>query len=257
MLTTGLVSITFRKLTSPEIIHLVRKSGLKSIEWGGDLHVPHGKVTAAREVRKRTEDAGLSVAAYGSYYRVGQNEREQAPFEDVLETAVELKAPTIRVWAGRAGSAATDAKARSRIIRETRRIADLALQENITISFEYHGNTLTDTNESAVQLLEEVDHDNVFSLWQPRSNGDTKQSLDGLRAVLPRLTNVHAFYWTTKNGDLQRRLLEEGAKPWARYLKLLRTSGRDHHVLIEFVRDDDPDNFLKDARTLTEWLAES
>jgi 3-dehydroshikimate dehydratase len=257
MLTTGLVSITFRKLTSPEIIHLVRKSGLKSIEWGGDVHVPHGNLSAAREVRKRTDDAGLSVAAYGSYYRVGKSEKDQAPFEDVLMTASELKAPTIRVWAGTAGSAETDAATRTRIVRETRRIADLAAEAGITISFEFHANTLTDTHPSAVALLEEADHPNVFSLWQPRSDGNVDDSLAGLQAILPRLTNVHAFYWTMKEGQRQRRLLADGEAPWLRYLQTVRSSGRDHKVLIEFVRDDDPEAFLADAKTLTEWIQET
>lgn len=256
MLIPGLVSITFRKQTVPEIIHLVMKAGVKSIEWGGDVHVPHGKIAAAQDARKRTEDAGLRVAAYGSYYRVGRSEEEELSFEQVLESAVELKAPTIRVWAGAEGSAETNEKARAKIVRETRRIADLAAREKISISFEFHGNTLTDTNESTQKLLEEVDHENVLSLWQPRTHGDVEESLAGLEAVLPRLSNVHAFHWTQKKGRLDRRPLQEGEKAWARYLEVLHRSGRDHQVLIEFVRNDDPAAFLADARTLRNWLSQ-
>ena len=43
-------------------------------------------------------EAGLAIAAYGSYYRVEHD--DPAPFEPVLATAVELGAPTVRVWAG-------------------------------------------------------------------------------------------------------------------------------------------------------------
>jgi hypothetical protein len=42
MIQTGLVSITFRQLSPPAIIDLVRQAGLEGIEWGGDVHVPHG-----------------------------------------------------------------------------------------------------------------------------------------------------------------------------------------------------------------------
>lgn len=251
MITPGLVSITLRKLTVPEIIHLVRKSGLKSIEWGGDIHVPHGKTEAARDAQKRTEDAGLSVAAYGSYYRVGKSEKEQATFAEVLESAVALKAPTIRVWAGSAGSAETDAATRGNIVRQTQRIASLAAEAKITISFEYHRNTMTDTSVSAVQLLKEVDHPNVFSLWQPSAVSSTDEAIEGLRALLPRLTNVHAFSWGKGS---ERLALAAGHDRWTAYLDLVRSSGRDHHVLLEFVRDDSPDLFLADAATLREWL---
>ncbi len=257
MLTTGLVSITFRKLTSPEIIHLVRKSGLKSIEWGGDIHVPHGNISAAEEVGKRTDDAGLSVSAYGSYYRVGQTEREQDSFEEILETAVALKAPTIRVWAGTAGSAKTPAPARAKIVRESRRIAKLAAEANIAISFEYHANTLTDTNESAAKLLEEIAHPNIFTFWQPRLDGTPEEKLTGLELILPKLTNVHAYHWTKKGADILRKPLSAGKSEWHRYLDTIRKTGRDHQILLEFVRNDDPEAFLADARTLQEWIDEA
>ena len=41
MIESGLVSITFRKLTVEKIIELVKEAGLQGIEWGGDVHVPH------------------------------------------------------------------------------------------------------------------------------------------------------------------------------------------------------------------------
>ncbi|MCU0793379.1 MAG: sugar phosphate isomerase/epimerase [Opitutaceae bacterium] len=105
MIHPGLVSITFRKLSPVEIVGLVRKAGLRGIEWGGDVHAPHGDIGRAREVRALTEDAGLKVAAYGSYYRAGWSEANGLSFKHVLDSAVELGAPTIRVWPGNKGSA--------------------------------------------------------------------------------------------------------------------------------------------------------
>ena len=74
VLTSGLVSITFRQLTPEQIVDLVAETGLAAIEWGGDVHVPHGEVAPARDVRRRTEEAGLIVASYGSYLRVGHDD---------------------------------------------------------------------------------------------------------------------------------------------------------------------------------------
>ena len=59
----GLVSVTFRKLLPHEIIDLVVKSGLSGIEWGGDVHVPHGEADTARMVKRMTLDAGLNVSS--------------------------------------------------------------------------------------------------------------------------------------------------------------------------------------------------
>ncbi|MCK4601119.1 MAG: TIM barrel protein, partial [Phycisphaerae bacterium] len=156
MLHSGLVSITFRKLPPEELVALVAKAGLEGVEWGGDVHVPHGDLRRAREVRKITLDAGLKVASYGSYYRVGHD--EPVPFEVVLATAAELAAPTIRLWAGKQGSETADAEYRDRVVQESQRIAELAAQANIVPAYEFHSGTLTDTNASASELLAAVAH---------------------------------------------------------------------------------------------------
>src|SRR5215211_4654031 len=119
MLTSGLVSITFRQLAPREIVELAAAAGLRGIEWGGDIHVPAGDLQAARRVRQLTADAGLQVLAYGSYFRF----QPGTAFEPVLETALALGAPLIRVWAGNQASAEADAAVRATIVAESRRIA--------------------------------------------------------------------------------------------------------------------------------------
>ena len=245
MISPGLVSITFRKLAVTDIIALVRQAQLAGIEWGGDVHVPPGNATLARHVRQQTLDAGLAVAAYGSYYRVGENQ----PFEPVLESAIALGAPTIRVWPGGLASDKADVTYRQRVVEDSRRIADLAGKAGISISYEYHAGTLTDTDASAQQLLRAVDHPNVFTLWQPHNGAAFEANLAGLRGVLPRVSNVHVFHWWP---DATVRLpLADGAERWRKYLAAL--TGK-HWVLLEFVAGDDPDNFLRDAATLRSWL---
>lgn len=256
MIHSGLVSITFRGLSPFEIVELTGKAGLEGIEWGADVHVPHGNLKKAREVARATADVGLCVAAYGSYYRVGVSETQGLAFEKVLETAVALKAPTVRVWAGDKGSQYTSPYLRQTIVEESRRIADMAGAEGISISFEYHADTLTDTNASAMQLLGEVRHDNVWTYWQPPGGAPAEYCLEGLQAVLTRLSNVHVFHWLKKGDDIERRELAEGAEHWQRYLKVIKRSGRDHYAMLEFVMDDSPENFLKDARILKSWLGD-
>ena len=253
MLTPGLVSITFRKLAPVQVIELVQRAGLKSIEWGGDIHVPHGDLERAKEVRRQTEAAGLEVAAYGSYYRLGKSAHEGLEFTDVLNSAVALGASRIRVWAGAKPSAEADEAYRSEIASEAIRIAGQAAAAGVGIAYEYHANTLTDTNESAQELLDRTDHPNITTLWQPPGDQSAEYCLEGLKAVLPRISNVHVFDWWPTNKD--RNLLEAGTERWKPYLDTIRSTGRDHHLLIEFVKDDDPENFLADAATLRRWIA--
>ena len=101
----GLVSVTFRQLSPEGIIDLCASSGLQAIEWG-DVYVPPGDDRVASRVGEMTRRAGLSVAAYGSYYRLAAS--EASPFEEVLASAEAMGAPAIRVWAGNRGSADTD-----------------------------------------------------------------------------------------------------------------------------------------------------
>jgi len=251
MIRSGLVSITFRQLAPPAIVALVAQAGLDAIEWGGDVHAPHGDVAQARLVRQMTEEAGLAVAAYGSYYRVGHND---VPFADVLESAVALGAPTIRVWAGKAGSAQADEAYRAQVIEDSRVIGDLAQGAGITVAYEYHGNTLTDTRESALRLLETVDHPNLKTYWQPPGGATLETNLAGLREILPWLVNVHVFSWRDVDGQRERMPLAAQADDWAQYLAQVATTGREHYAMLEFVRDDDPQHFLTDAETLKQWL---
>ena len=251
MLHGGLVSITFRQLPPREVISLVKKSGLKGIEWGGDIHVPHGNLSTARDVGAMTREEGLSVAAYGSYYRVGCQGQEGIPdFEGVLETALELKAPLIRVWAGNAGSDQADRELWNRVVEDSIRIGDMAQGEDLIIAYEYHGGTLTDTLESTQKLMEQVDHPNVRSYWQPLSHHSLENRFKGLEQILPWLENIHAYHWVSHN----RLPLDEGNQEWSKYVEILKDLPGEHYALIEFVKDDEKEQFLRDAETLRTWL---
>jgi len=232
----------------------VEQAGLEAIEWGGDVHVPHGQVDVAREVRRLTLDQGLAISSYGSYYRAAESEAEGLSFERVLASACELEAPIIRVWAGKKGSAEADAEYWKAVIADSRRIADMAIHAGIKIAYEFHGGTLTDTHESAVKLLNIVNHPNAGTYWQPTVGMDREDCAKGLEAILDRLVLLHVFHWQVVGGRRERLALADGEDAWASYLKIAQSTGRDMDALIEFVRDDTPEQFLADARALKSWL---
>lgn len=260
MLHSGLVSVTFRQLGPEAIIEMVAQAGLRAIEWGGDVHVPHGDLARACEVRALTADAGLEVAAYGSYYRVGESGAEALSFERVLDTAQALGAPLIRVWAGKQGSAVADAAYRERIVVDLRRIVELAAAADIVVATEYHDGTLTDTAESARELLTAAAHPNLRTLWQPRHVGPPGDeatvyaNLEDLETLLPWLANLHVFHWEIAGSGREARPVAEGEMAWQRYLKLAASPPGDRYAMLEFVRGETPEAFEHDARTLSTWL---
>jgi hypothetical protein len=232
----GLVSVTFRQLDVAAIVSLVARAGLRAIEWGGDVHVPSPRV--AREVAARCADAGLAIAAYGSYYRAG------AGFGDVLRTAVALGAPRIRVWAGTRGSAAAD---RNTVVADLAHAVALAAGEGIEVCLEYHAGTLTDTLESTVELLRAVP--GVRPYWQPPVGDRPDNALAAVETLAP--VTAHVFAWD----DAGERLpLAAGEALWRPVLAALGRLPGPRYALLEFVRDDDPAAFAADAATLRRWL---
>lgn len=247
MILPGVVSVTFRKLQPHEVIALAVEAGLAGIEWGGDVHVPHGNLAQAREIRRQTEDAGLRVLAYGSYFRCTPGDR----FEPILETASALGAPLVRIWAGTTSSAAADKRTRQAIVDEVRHIVVLARQLNIVVAFEHHENTLTDTTESTLALLQAIP--GARTLWQPPHQMSQQQQIESLHALLPWLENLHVFCWNQR----ERQPLHNGEQLWREVVQIVRAQSRDHAALIEFVANDDPQQFLRDTATLRQWLSDT
>jgi sugar phosphate isomerase/epimerase len=257
----GLVSITFRAESPRRIIEACRSCGLIAIEWGGDVHVPPGDLETARSVGNATREAGLRVAAYGSYYRF-EDVTGTRPDHDpgtVLDTAEAVGATVVRVWAGRRGSAETPPEARAAIVAAARALGERAAGRGLVLAFEYHRNTLTDTAESARALLDEIAHPAVRSLWQPPVGWSTDATEASLRSILPYLSHIHCFSWGP-GGSADRRPLVEGTDAWLRYLRTAVSLGLSERselpVLLEFVPGDDLSLIGREAQTLRRWQAE-
>jgi 3-dehydroshikimate dehydratase len=239
----GLVSVTLRQLHPDRIVALATAAGLQAIEWGGDVHVPHGDLAAASFVADLTTRGGLSVSAYGSYYRLGHSTDAEA----VVATAARLGAPVIRVWAGRLASAAADSAYRARVRDDARRLADLG----IPLVLEYHRDTLTDTRASTAALLADLRDAGVRCLWQPQPERSVEENADDLRELLPDLANLHVFAW---NPDRSRLPLAEHRDRWATWLSVAASAPGDRYASLEFVPGDDPDRVGVDAEVLRSLL---
>ncbi|CAN7719620.1 sugar phosphate isomerase/epimerase family protein [Paenibacillus sp. LjRoot56] len=251
MILPGLVSVTFRERSAIEILELSSQCGLKAIEWSENAHVQPGDVAGAHNLYTRTIDSGMQVAAYGSYFRLLANQQPEQVFRESLIAAKALHAPLIRIWAGTVPSSAANPEYYARIAKEAKLIAEMAADEGIKLALEWHRGTLTDTNHSSMQLLDEADHPNLYCLWQPTPELSMKERCEGLHELAARkkLLNLHAYYW---DGDI-RRPFAEGIHEWSQYLALI-DSHEDRYMLMEFVMGNTVEQFRTDAAALKQLL---
>ena len=248
---TGLTSITFRQLTVEQIVELVQQSGLDGIAWGGDVHVKPGEEALAREVGDRTRQAGLQVLSYGSYLHVDGPEHIAEDFKPVLQSALALSAPVIRVWPGGREPDRADEAYYDRNAEALRIIGEMAGQHGLTVATEYHRGTLTQNAESAQKLMQRIDSPYVKTYWQPNPDITAADNRHEAAAMRPYLANVHVFCWTKGN---ERHPLAQGDADWRAYLQALELDPQRQHAIIEFVKDDSPARFLEDAETLRRWI---
>ena len=245
---TGLVSVSFRQLVPEQIISLVKKAGLDGIEWGGDIHVPHGDLSAAQQVKKQTLDAGLQIFSYGSYYRTGTYADPVKEWEPVLAAARVLEAPVIRIWAYDKPSQDVGEEQFQKIVREVQLLADLAGDR--IVAFECHPNTLTDHYKSALRLVDAIGRKNVRMYWQPNQNYDEAYNLAALDALLPHIEIAHIFQWDAA----KRYPLSAGKRIWQKYLTQLEKAPHAPRLLLEFMYDNAPASLCQEAAVLKEML---
>lgn len=248
MIKSGLVSISFRNMAALDVISLAKKANLSGIEWGGDIHVPHGDIKQAIEVKKMTLGEGLLIPSYGSYYRAGEPVSAKNPnFIDVLNSGAALQAPVIRVWAGNLSSKNADKDYWNMVVNDSHRIAEMAANEGIKVAYEYHGGTLTDDIKSACNLIAKADHSNLYSYWQPPNGMNEEYTISSLKNILPWLSHIHVFHWI--NGA-KRRPLEEGMSCWRKYFEIISIVSGDRFALLEFTMDNNPMQLIEDAKIL-------
>ncbi|MCT1776468.1 sugar phosphate isomerase/epimerase [Brachybacterium sp. p3-SID957] len=250
MIRPGICSVTFRALDSAALVEVSAQAGLECIEWSGDAHVRPSDLDEAHSVRALTQRAGLDVASYGSYLRFDGTDEDGANAA-VIETALAMGAPRVRVWAGSRDSADVDAEERALIVDRIRAFVDRAAATGLEVGLEFHGRTLTDEVSSTERLLTEVDREALRTYWQPHQGMEQAQAVLALRRVLPRVSTIHVFSWWPM---AERLPLGERADLWREVFTMLAAEGTDRDALLEFVPGDDPRVLARETATLRELI---
>lgn len=258
----GVVSVTFRQYAYKNFIKYTKLTDLSCIEWGSDIHVPYDNLEKAQAVADEMSENNLETVSYGSYYRLSIGQAGLAEpvdvFPMILKTAEALKAPSIRVWGGILKSSELDGTKRRAIIDDAIRIAAIAKAADKDIALEYHGNTITDTAESALDFINAVRDgggENIYLYWQPNQHTTFEENKIDLVKICPYLSNIHVFSW---EGD-ERFPLKKHKDRWSEYIGIIeeQTDGKSnekHSFMLEFVKDHTVEQFVEDAETLLELL---
>ena len=250
---TGLVSVTFRDRTIYDILGICENNNLHEIEIGSDVHAPKENIAGCEKIKEAAAVHGINIVSYGTYYRLGEYTDPEKEFNAYLEAADALGTTNLRLWAGNGSSRTLVGDVRKKLTGEARLLADMAKKRSKTISFEYHGGTLTDDADSALTLMREIDRSNAYLYWQPSQYLDTDSNVAALRKVLSFVSNVHVFAWDARGGELIKFPLSDYTEQWKRYLDILSSDGRKRSLLLEFVKDGSKEQLSSDAAALNEW----
>ena len=257
MIAPGLCSITFRSLTADDVIRLASRAGVDGVEWGADVHAPPGGGPAIVALAARSRDAGLEVVSYGSYLGMAPPGDDDTAVNAVLATASALGSPMVRIWTEFGVTPASSPAERARVTECTAALVDRIVEEGLLAALEFHPGTLTETAASATALLDEVGRPGLRTHWQPDPALPPAAALDELALVTPHLAHLHVFAWGPAGID-DRHALVDGELLWAPALALADRDGAPlpdrRYALCEYVRGDDPEQFVDDVRALRRWL---
>ncbi|WP_052112227.1 sugar phosphate isomerase/epimerase family protein [Knoellia subterranea] len=245
----GLCSVTLRHLSTHAVVDAARTAGLRRIEWGADAHAPPHDPGAVTNARELTEAAGLMVASYGSYWRAGVSPADEVL--PIVRAAAALGAPRIRVWAGDVGTDRADDDTWNRVAAALREACRIARDHGVELALEFHPNTLTDSVDSTLELLDRVGDSTLRTYWQPRIDEEVAPAVEGLRRLLPHVAAVHVFSWWP---GAERLRLHERTDLWAAVADALIVAKEPRDLLLEFVPGDNPALLPDEAATLRRLL---
>ena len=255
----------------PEAIDLLGRLGFEGVEaichdeYRSAVR-PDTPAAALRELLAHAERRGLRFAAITPYATDlnSPDAKLAAAHRELLLRAIEiahaLKAPCVRVYAGReAGGPGRDERLR-RLAEAVRQPAEVAAQAGVRLGFENHFNTLGDSARGTVEAVRAVNHPAMGIVYDQANLTLLKaeEYPEAIALQAPYLIHVHvkdqSFKPTPPAATSHAvealpdeakpavsRVVGEGSMPWPEILAMLKRSGYDGWLSIEYERRWYPD----------------
>ncbi len=245
MIKAGLVSVSFRKNSPREILSAMADAGLSYIEWGSDVHAPWEDFDMLSQIVSLQKEYGIKTSSYGTYFRIGKDAPQD--ISKYICAAKRLGTNILRLWCGERGSEFYSKEERYSVISDCKRLSEIAQTEDVVLCLEFHPNTLTDTWESTLDILQTVDSPNFRTYWQPNQFKSEEYNLESIQKLAPYIENLHVFNW-----DEQEHFPLSGAvERWKNYISFLNGN---QTALLEFMPDNNIESLKTEAKALREIL---
>jgi 3-dehydroshikimate dehydratase len=239
----GLCTISHREKLLEYVLDVTKELGFDGVElWGREPHISEkfdeNRVHAAR---KMIEDRGLALTCLGSYVIFGPvktRAEELAELDDTLYTARCLRAPIVRVWASDVGAERASKKQYDKTVAEIQEACDRAARLNLVLAAEMHDDTLADSADAALRLLEAVDRPNFKLNFEVSHRATPEPPQERLSRVLDHVVHLHLRNFTTyatENGERANWApLADGLVDYYPLLDTLATAGYQGCYAVEF-----------------------
>ena len=130
---------------------------------------------------------------------------------------------------------------------ECKKAAEIAEKANVILCMECHNFTYTNTKESALELMQEINSPNFRMYWQPNQYNEVEENEKYAEIISSYTEHLHVFNW---KGD-QRFPLKDSIDTWKKYLNKFEG---DRTLLLEFVPDDKIETLKIEAQALKEII---
>ena len=237
----GLVSVSFREHTPEEIVSYMKRCGLEYIEWGSDVHAPCTDTERLKYLKKLCNDNKIGISSYGSYFRLGVDKAEE--IDTYLNAAKILGTDIMRIWAGNKSFSSYTGEELEGLVKDAEYIAERAEESGVTVCFERHTGTVTDSPEGALFLMENVNSEGLRMYYQPCQYNGREFSTDLARKISMYTKVAHVFNW---EGN-EKYPLEDAVSDWKDYLAELPD---DIYLLLEFMPDGKIESLEREATAL-------
>ena len=239
----GLCSISFRSISPEKILAYMKKAGLLVIEWGSDVHAPKDDIERLKYITKLQKEYQIKCSSYGTYFRLGVTPIYE--LDGYIKAAKILGTDILRLWCGNKNSEEYTPAERTVLFKECRAAANIAEQNGVTLCMECHGNTYTNTKESAYELMQEVNSESFRMYWQPNQNKTLAENLEYAKLLSMYTVNIHIFNWKGR----EKYPLKKAVDIWKQYLACF---DKDKTLLLEFMPDGNIESLEKEAQSLEE-----
>ena len=186
----------------------------------------------AAEARSRNVDV-LAVGAYPLLHLGGEERKAQRDaMARLFDVCKFLGTGILKMFVGRVASAKITPEERARSMDFLRELLALAEGADVLVTAETHANTLADSVDACLGLMEEVASDRLKLCFQPYDMLDTDRALQDYDRLKEHVAHIH-LQARDANGFC---LMRESPLDFGAFLAAARGSGFDGLLSVEFVK---------------------